>query len=54
MDRRDFGIGQILRDLGLTNAVLTNRPKKFFGLEGFGLSVEEQVPIGGAEVRVGC
>jgi GTP cyclohydrolase II len=24
---------------------MTNRPKKFFGLEGFGLAVEEQVPI---------
>jgi 3,4-dihydroxy 2-butanone 4-phosphate synthase/GTP cyclohydrolase II len=47
MDRRDFGIGaQILRDLGLTRLrILTNRPKKFFGLEGFGLAVEEQVPI---------
>jgi len=47
MDRRDFGIGaQILRDLGLTKLrIMTNRPKKFFGLEGFGLSVDEQVPI---------
>jgi 3,4-dihydroxy 2-butanone 4-phosphate synthase/GTP cyclohydrolase II len=47
MDRRDFGIGaQILRDLGLTKLrILTNRPKKFYGLEGFGLSVAEQVPI---------
>jgi 3,4-dihydroxy 2-butanone 4-phosphate synthase/GTP cyclohydrolase II len=48
MDRRDFGIGaQILRDLGLSKLrVLTNRPKKFYGLEGFGLTVVEQVPIG--------
>jgi 3,4-dihydroxy 2-butanone 4-phosphate synthase/GTP cyclohydrolase II len=48
MDRRDFGIGaQILRDLGLSKLrILTNRPKKFYGLEGFGLSVVEQVPIG--------
>ncbi|HUO09074.1 MAG TPA: 3,4-dihydroxy-2-butanone-4-phosphate synthase [Phycisphaerae bacterium] len=47
MDRRDFGIGaQILRDLGLTKLrIITNRPKKFFGLEGFGLTVEEQVGI---------
>ena len=47
MDRRDFGIGaQILRDLGLTKLrILTNRPKKFYGLEGFGLTVSEQVPI---------
>jgi len=47
MDRRDFGIGaQILRDLGLTQLrILTNRPKKFYGLEGFGLQVAEQVSI---------
>ncbi len=46
MDRRDFGIGaQILRDLGLSKLrILTNRPKKFYGLEGFGLTVTEQVP----------
>ncbi len=48
MDRRDFGIGaQILRDLGLSKLrILTNRPKKFYGLDGFGLAVVEQVPIG--------
>lgn len=45
--RQDFGIGaQILRDLGLTKLrVLTNRPKKLYGLEGFGLTVVEQLPI---------
>jgi 3,4-dihydroxy 2-butanone 4-phosphate synthase/GTP cyclohydrolase II len=47
MDRRDFGIGaQILRDLGLTQLrILTNQPKKYYGLEGFGLSITEQLPI---------
>jgi 3,4-dihydroxy 2-butanone 4-phosphate synthase/GTP cyclohydrolase II len=47
MDRRDFGIGaQILRDLGLSRLrIMTNRPKKLLGLEGFGLTVEEQIPI---------
>jgi 3,4-dihydroxy 2-butanone 4-phosphate synthase / GTP cyclohydrolase II len=47
MDRRDFGIGaQILRDLGLAKLrILTNHPKKFYGLEGFGLSITEQLPI---------
>lgn len=47
MDRRDFGIGaQILRDLGLRQLrILTNRPKKLYGLEGFGLTIVEQVPI---------
>ena len=47
MGRRDFGIGaQILRDLGLRELIiLTNRPKKLHGLEGFDLTVVEQRPI---------
>jgi 3,4-dihydroxy 2-butanone 4-phosphate synthase/GTP cyclohydrolase II len=47
MARRDFGIGaQILRDLGLRELIiLTNRPKKLHGLEGFDLTVVEQRPI---------
>jgi 3,4-dihydroxy 2-butanone 4-phosphate synthase/GTP cyclohydrolase II len=46
-DARDWGIGnQILAALGLsTIRILTNNPKKLTGLEGFGLSVVEQVPI---------
>jgi len=46
-DARDWGIGnQILADLGLTTIrILTNNPKKISGLEGYGLSVVEQVPI---------
>ena len=46
-DLRDYGIGaQILGDLGLTSIrILTNNPKKIHGLEGYGLSVSEQVPI---------
>jgi 3,4-dihydroxy 2-butanone 4-phosphate synthase / GTP cyclohydrolase II len=46
-DLRDYGIGaQILGDLGLTSIrILTNNPKKIVGLEGYGLSVPEQVPI---------
>jgi 3,4-dihydroxy 2-butanone 4-phosphate synthase/GTP cyclohydrolase II len=46
-DLRDYGIGaQILVDLGLGSIrILTNNPKKIRGLEGYGLSVTEQVPI---------
>jgi 3,4-dihydroxy 2-butanone 4-phosphate synthase / GTP cyclohydrolase II len=46
-DLRDYGIGaQILVDLGLTSIrILTNNPKKIHGLEGYGLSVTDQVPI---------
>jgi 3,4-dihydroxy 2-butanone 4-phosphate synthase/GTP cyclohydrolase II len=45
-DQRDYGIGaQILRDLGVrTMRLLTNNPRKFVGLEGYGLSVVESVP----------
>jgi len=46
-DLRDYGIGaQILVDLGVRNLrLLTNNPKKIVGLEGYGLSVVEQIPI---------
>jgi 3,4-dihydroxy 2-butanone 4-phosphate synthase / GTP cyclohydrolase II len=46
-DLRDYGIGaQILADLGLSSIrILTNNPKKIRGLEGYGLSVTEQIPI---------
>ena len=46
-DLRDYGIGaQILTDLGLSSIrILTNNPKKILGLEGYGLSVSEQIPI---------
>ena len=46
-DQRDYGIGaQILGDLGVqTMRLLTNNPRKFIGLEGYGLSVVESVPL---------
>jgi 3,4-dihydroxy 2-butanone 4-phosphate synthase / GTP cyclohydrolase II len=46
-DLRDYGIGaQILADLGLTSIrILTNNPKKIIGMEGYGLSVTDQLPI---------
>jgi 3,4-dihydroxy 2-butanone 4-phosphate synthase/GTP cyclohydrolase II len=46
-DQRDYGIGaQILRDLGVrTMRLLTNNPRKFVGLEGYGLAVSETLPL---------
>ncbi|MBQ7287895.1 MAG: GTP cyclohydrolase II [Candidatus Gastranaerophilales bacterium] len=46
-DLRDYGIGaQILRQLGYSKfKLLTNNPKKIVGLEGYGLEVEERLPI---------
>ena len=46
-DHRDYGIGnQILRDLGLSHLrLMTNNPKKIYGLEGFGLKIVERVPL---------
>jgi 3,4-dihydroxy 2-butanone 4-phosphate synthase/GTP cyclohydrolase II len=46
-DLRDYGIGaQMLYDLGVRKMrLLTNNPTKIVGLEGYGLEVEEQVPI---------
>jgi 3,4-dihydroxy 2-butanone 4-phosphate synthase/GTP cyclohydrolase II len=46
-DQRDYGIGaQILNDLGVRSMrLLTNNPRKFVGLEGYGLSVTETVAL---------
>ncbi|MBP5396100.1 MAG: bifunctional 3,4-dihydroxy-2-butanone-4-phosphate synthase/GTP cyclohydrolase II [Bacteroidales bacterium] len=46
-DERDYGIGaQILRDFGVTQMrLITNNPVKRSGLEGYGLTITETVPL---------
>jgi 3,4-dihydroxy 2-butanone 4-phosphate synthase/GTP cyclohydrolase II len=46
-DLRDYGIGaQILVDLGVQRMVLlTNNPMKVVGLEGYGLTIVDRVPL---------
>jgi 3,4-dihydroxy 2-butanone 4-phosphate synthase/GTP cyclohydrolase II len=46
-DQRDYGVGaQILRDLGVRRMrLISNNPKKRAGLVGYGLTIEETVPI---------
>lgn len=47
VDKRDYGVGsQILRDLGIRQLrLLTNHPFTPTALDGFGLSIEEFVPL---------
>ncbi|HLP06189.1 MAG TPA: bifunctional 3,4-dihydroxy-2-butanone-4-phosphate synthase/GTP cyclohydrolase II [Paludibacter sp.] len=46
-DERDYGVGaQILREIGVTKIrLMTNNPVKRIGLEAYGLSIVENVPI---------
>ena len=52
-DQRDYGIGaQILVDLGVEKLrLMTNNPRKFVGLEGYGLKIAERVPDRDAAAR---
>jgi 3,4-dihydroxy 2-butanone 4-phosphate synthase/GTP cyclohydrolase II len=47
IDKRDYGIGsQILADLGVKEMrLVTNNPKKIFGLEGYGLKIVGRTPL---------
>ena len=46
-DQRDYGIGaQILVELGVRRMrLMTNNPRKFVGLEGYGLEIVERLPL---------
>jgi 3,4-dihydroxy 2-butanone 4-phosphate synthase/GTP cyclohydrolase II len=46
-DSRDYGTGaQVLADLGVRSMrLLTNNPAKRAGLEGYGLTITERVPL---------
>jgi 3,4-dihydroxy 2-butanone 4-phosphate synthase/GTP cyclohydrolase II len=46
-DQRDYGMGvQMLRELGVKSMrLLSNNPRKLVGIEGYGLSVSEWLPL---------
>ena len=46
-DQRDYGVGvQILRELGIRSMrLLSNNPRKLVGIEGYGLTVTEWLPL---------
>lgn len=46
-DLREYGIGaQMLLDLGVKGVrLMTNNPKKLVGIDGYGLKIQERVPV---------
>ncbi len=46
-DQRDYGVGvQILRELGVRSMrLLSNNPRKLVGIEGYGLTITEWLPL---------
>ena len=47
VDKRDYGIGaQILKDIGVRKIrLISNSPRKYYGIESFGLEILERIPL---------
>ncbi len=47
VDKRDYGIGaQILSDIGVRKIrLISNSPRKYYGIESFGLEIVERIPL---------
>ena len=47
VDKRDYGIGaQILKDIGVRKIrLISNSPRKYYGIESFGLEIVERIPL---------
>jgi 3,4-dihydroxy 2-butanone 4-phosphate synthase/GTP cyclohydrolase II len=47
VDKRDYGIGaQILADIGVRKIrLISNSPRKYYGIESFGLEIIERIPL---------
>ncbi|HXA42501.1 MAG TPA: bifunctional 3,4-dihydroxy-2-butanone-4-phosphate synthase/GTP cyclohydrolase II [Candidatus Solibacter sp.] len=47
VDKRDYGIGaQILADIGVQKIrLISNSPRKYYGIESFGLEIVERIPL---------